>query len=230
MNALQSPGQKRGARLALLALCGTLRLAGSVDCDTDQQLEYKTCTNECDDATCVPSMQQLSCDVELELFSPSRGSFGMQSFPAEQAYMKTCHASEACAELLSQLVTEDDECCPNSAGCPRGFPDEGKCTMECAPMVMAFYAMCGLKPYNESHPDSEALAETEEQCYKALLDSVAKTVYEMIAADFDVPLSLWLLTAVPFFLFLFIAFFGRNVRPPSICMRGIMCNELRQSA
>ena len=60
---------------------------------------------------------------------------------------------------------------------------------------------------------SEALAATEDQCYKALLDSVAKTVYENIAADFDVPLSLWLMTGVPFFLFLFLAFFGRNVRP-----------------
>eukprot|EP01043_Picozoa_sp_COSAG02_P105861 COSAG02_NODE_41863_length_390_cov_0.704467_1_plen_122_part_01 len=122
----------------------------------------------------------------------------MQPFPAEQAYMKTCHASEACAELLSQVVTQKEACCPNGAACPRGFPDEGKCTMECAPMVMAFYAMCGLEPYNASHPDSDALAATEDQCYKALLDSVAKTVYEMVAASFDVPLSLWLMTAVPF--------------------------------
>lgn len=202
-----------------LHVCNTLRPGSAVECDADQQLTYKTCTLQCDDVACLPSMQALSCDVEIELFSPSRGSFGMQAVPAEQAYMKTCHAEEACSELLSQVVTETDDCCPNGAGCPRGFPDEGQCTMECAPNVMAFYAMCGLNPYNGSHPDSEALAATEDQCYKALLDSVARTVYEMIAASFDVPLSLWLMTAVPFFVFLFIAFFGRNVRPPSYQVR-----------
>lgn len=173
-------------------------------------------------------MAALGCEVPLEIVSPSRGRLGAQLMPALTVYMESCDKPSLCETLLSSFVTTDADCCgEGSAGggsCPEGFPR--KCDEKCAPKVMMFYGVCGDDVWNASHPQGEELAEVEDMCYGSLVAVAAKQAYELLADSFDVPLALWVLTAVPFFFFLFLAFFGRQIATIFRCVTGFLATSM----
>jgi hypothetical protein len=173
-------------------------------------------------------MVTLGCDMPLEIVSPSRGSFGSHLMPAVTVYMDACDKPTLCDQLLDSFVTSDDACCgPKSAGkgsCPNGFPRA--CDEKCAPKVMMFYGACGGDVWNTTHPQGEDLQDVEGVCYSALVAVAAKAGYELLADSFDVPLALWILTAVPFFFFLFLAFFGRQIATIFRCVTGFLATCL----
>lgn len=203
------------ARRALLlgALVGSLPVdSQAAECSESQRIQVSACSATCA-TNCPADIAVLDCEMDFEIVSPSRGSFGSFLMPALTVYMDSCDKPTLCDNVLSTFVTTDDNCCgAESAGggsCPEGFPRQ--CDEKCAPKVMMFYGVCGGDVWNASHPQGEELEEVEGVCYAALVEVVAKQGYEMLADSFDVPLALWILTAVPFFFFLFLAFFGRQI-------------------
>ena len=76
---------------------------------------------------------------------------------------------------------------------------------------MLFYGACAQDVYNATHPQGPALSDVEKQCYSALVEQTAKDSYTDMAGSFDMPICFWVLAAVPFFFFMFLALFGRQV-------------------
>ena len=165
------------------------------------------------DASCEADIGAMTCEIELGIDSTSRGQFGAELVPALTAYQDTCAKDKLCEDLLDRFVTSADACCgatsASAGSCPDGFPRQ--CDNKCAPNIMLFYGACAQDVYNATHPQGPALSDVEKQCYSALVEQTAKDSYSDMAGSFDMPICFWVLAAVPFFFFMFLALFGRQV-------------------